>query len=262
MLKTAHALSVCDAIRDRLLELGIDPRRITTHYIGVSTSAFPYHQRKPVRAKVADGDLIEFLQIGRFVEKKGQEYTIKAFAEFVKGYCNASLTLAGDGPLLDYAKALVSQAGLSDRVAFPGAIGHSEVRSYLFRSDALLYHSVTASDGDQEGVPIGIMEAMATGLPVVATNHSGIPELVDDGITGLIVEERDIAGYVTALTRLCDCGLEMGQRARVKIENKFALDTQNLTLRQIYRSLIRDGALTSGTSPPSEHKPTSSIRKS
>jgi colanic acid/amylovoran biosynthesis glycosyltransferase len=109
--------------------------------------------------------------------------------------------------------------------------------------DAFLHHSVIATDGDQEGIPISIMEAMASGLPVISTVHSGVPELVvEDGVTGFLVPERNLERYTSALERLLECGTEVGIKARSRVEERFNLDIQNAALRQIYGRLSGAGA--------------------
>jgi len=241
LFKHARGLAVCDSIRQRLIRAGVPSDRVQTHYIGVSTSDFPYRARKAIASKAANGERINLLQVGRFVEKKGHEYTIRAFADFSRHCPNSVLTLAGDGPLLHRCQALSSELGLGSRIVFTGPQEPSEIRSLLLASDAFLHHSITASDGDQEGIPISIMEAMATGLPVIATSHSGIPEVVRHWANGLLTPERDLVAYAAALKQLLTFGSEFGLRGRHRIEASFNLDKQNEMLVKIYASLLSCG---------------------
>ena len=116
--------------------------------------------------KAVNGERINLLQVGRFIEKKGHEYTLRAFAVFSRHYPNSVLTLVGDGPLLQHCQALSSALGLGSRIVFTGPKGRQKYGRCCSPRMLRLHHSITASDGDQEGIPISIMEAMSTGLPV------------------------------------------------------------------------------------------------
>lgn len=140
-----------------------------------------------------------FLQVSSFSEKKGHEFTVKAFADFIQKYNgnkNIKLVLAGEGSLKSDTEKLVSLLEISDVVEFTGLVTRQEAKELMESADAFVHHSVTsASVGDMEGIPNAIMEAMAMELPVISTIHSGIPELVEDGINGYLVEERDAEMY-------------------------------------------------------------------
>ena len=103
-------------------------------------------------------------------------------------------TLIGDGPLLMQMKSLCAELGLNEHVSFLGALPHAEVKRLLASSDAFILPSVTGIDGDMEGVPVVLMEAMAAGLLCLSSMHSGIPELIANGKSGLLSPERDVAG--------------------------------------------------------------------
>jgi glycosyltransferase involved in cell wall biosynthesis len=208
-----------------------------THYICVSERAFPFCARKPIVEKVQCGECIELLQVGRFVEKKGHEYTIKALASLKKIFSNWRMSFVGDGPLLSKCQELAKDLGLDKQILFLGPLPPSRIAALMAQADAFLHHSVTATNGDQEGIPISIMEAMASGLPVISTMHSGIPELVENEVTGFLVPERNLERYTSALERLLECGTEVGIKARSRVEVHFNLDIQNAVLRQIYGRL-------------------------
>jgi colanic acid/amylovoran biosynthesis glycosyltransferase len=125
---------------------------------------------------------------------------------------------------------------------FAGRVVKSEVTDLMRSADVFVHHSVTASDGDMEGIPTVLMEAMSTGLVVVSTRHSGIPELVDHGVDGFLVGERDVEGYTETLRGLSAADPEMGKRARKKIEDRFDMTVQNAELKRIYRRAI-DGSV-------------------
>jgi glycosyltransferase involved in cell wall biosynthesis len=237
-MRRAYGIAVCDSVRQRLIAAGVPPTRLLTHYIGVSVESFPYRARIAIVDKVARGQRLELIQVGRFVEKKGHVYTLSALSDFVKLYPDVRLTLVGDGPLLLDVKRFTRDLHLDDKVLFTGALAPYALKDLLYNSDAFLHHSVTGEDGDQEGIPIGIMEAMATGLPVISTFHSGIPELIDSGVNGFLVAERDVAGYRKALRKLLTCDSEIGRQASRRIAKRFDLSRQNALLCGVYEGLI------------------------
>jgi glycosyltransferase involved in cell wall biosynthesis len=243
LVEYAHTITVSQNMADRLAARRIKPRRLSVHYIGVPTEDFQYVERSPAREKLAARMPIRFLAVSNFIEVKGHRYTVDAFARYTKGQPNAELILAGDGPLRGEIEALVSELGIRDKVRFAGRVKMDRVIELMSEADAFLQHSVSLPNGRQEGLPTVLMEAMSTGLPVIATRHSGIPELVEDGIDGLLVEERDIEGYVSALEGLPDLDPQIGRRARHKIEEKFNMSIQNTKLMDIYRSTIDDGVV-------------------
>jgi glycosyltransferase involved in cell wall biosynthesis len=110
----------------------------------------------------------------------------------------------------------------------------------MHEADVFLHHSVTATDGDQEGIPTVVMEAMATGLVVITTKHAGIPEIVEDGYTGFLVPERDIDGYFAAIEGVLTKGdPELGRRASAFVHERLDMRRQNELLVETYRSILR-----------------------
>jgi glycosyltransferase involved in cell wall biosynthesis len=145
--------------------------------------------------------------VGRFVAKKGPLLTIRAFAAALKqlppGQASGlRLVMVGDGPLLGSARELVRELALADQVHFPGLCSPAEVADRMRGCRAFLQHSLVAPDGDSEGSPVSVMEAQLSGLPVVSTRHAGIPEVVLEGETGLLVDEGDVAGMAEAIAWL------------------------------------------------------------
>lgn len=234
----AHVITISQNMVQRLEPYGLDGSRADVHYIGVPVDDFEYVERAPVAGKVASGEPVEFLQVSNFVEKKGHRYTIEAFARHLASYPDHNLVLAGDGPLRNEAETLCRKKGIADRVAFVGRVVKTEINKLMRSADVFLHHSVTAENGDMEGIPTVIMEAMSTGLVVVSTVHSGIPELIDDGIDGYLVGERDVDAYVGKLDGLADCDPVLPGRARAKIEDKFNMSVQNAKLAKIYEKVI------------------------
>lgn len=164
----------------------------------------------------ADKAATSCIAVGRMVEKKAPLVTIRAFASAARDIPGARLTMIGDGPLLAPAQALVDSLGMRSRITLLGARPHAEVREHMAASEVFLQHSVTAGNGNAEGVPTAIQEAMACGCVVISTRHAGIPEIVSEGETGYLVDEHDEAGYTAHLASVLrgDRRGDMGRRAR------------------------------------------------
>jgi colanic acid/amylovoran biosynthesis glycosyltransferase len=151
------------------------------------------------------------------------------------------VSLVGDGPLRGELEESCERLGLSGRVSFLGARTQDEVMALLARAHLFAAPSVTGRDGDEEGIPTTLMEAMAVGLPVVATRHAGIPELVEDGVSGLLVGERDVDALAGALrTVLADPrrGVEMGAAGRARVASRFDAAATDARTVDLYRELI------------------------
>ncbi len=239
LFEYAEIIAVSELIQSRLVGLGADPKRVHLLHIGVPSNPKAI-QRKPICEKIAAQQDVVFLQISSFVEKKGHYYTLSAFAELVKECNNCRLILAGDGPLRVKMEELAIALGISDRVSFPGwLMGDQAKWDLLERCDIFVHHSVTASDGDQEGIPTAILEAMQTGMPVITSRHAGIPELIIDGVNGYLVNERDIANYVMKMKQVISAPTaELISNAKSTIIDRFNLETQNQKLSHIYRRIL------------------------
>jgi colanic acid/amylovoran biosynthesis glycosyltransferase len=179
-------LPISDHWRRRLVTLGCPPARIAVHRMGIDCSRFDF----TLRERKA-GEPLRLVTVARLVEKKGVEYAIRAVARLVADGIAVEYCVVGDGPLHGAIEKLVVELGLSDQVKIMGAMSHASVAALLTYSHVMVAPSVTAANGDMEGIPVAMMEAMASGLPVVSTIHSGIPELISDGVTGYLVPERD-----------------------------------------------------------------------
>lgn len=176
-----------------LAEIGCPDAKLHVVPCGVDVGVFEPGTPDPNR----------FLSVGRFTEKKSPLSTIQAFATVLNSAPNATLEMMGDGPLLGNAEAEIERLGIAANVILHGMVTPGEVKAAMGRCGVFVQHSVTAANGDIEGLPVAILEAMAAGLPVVATRHSGIPEAVEDNVTGLLVDEFDVAGMAACMARLC-----------------------------------------------------------
>ncbi len=238
LFRFAHVITISHDMARRLEPYGANRSRLDVHYIGVPVENFEFVDREPVADKIRAGKPVEFVQVSNFVEKKGHKITIEAFTRHLEKYPGHKLTLAGDGPLRGEIESLCAARGIVSSVNFAGRVVKTQVNELMRRADVFLHHSVTAVDGDMEGIPTVIMEAMSTGLIVVSTFHSGIPELVDNGVDGYLVQERDVGAYVDTLDGLRGCDSGMAARARAKIESRFNMSVQNTRLGQIYEKVI------------------------
>lgn len=224
----------------QLVALGADEQRIQVNPCGVDLERF------------AGGDPATappvFVAVGRFVEKKGPHLLLLSFARLREAHPEARLRLLGDGPLLPICRDLARALGLSETVHFLGAQPAEIVADELRNARALVQHSLEASDGDSEGAPVALIEAAATGIPVVATRHAGIPEIVLDGKTGLLVGEREVEGFALRMAELLrspEHAGALGAAARERAERHFGIARHIDRLAAVLRS-ARDGRFSAG----------------
>src|SRR5439155_17216983 len=162
--------------------------------------------------------------------------------------------IIGDGPLRTSLERLAAELGLAQRVTFSGSLPHCEVKRQLRSAHLFLLPSVTASDGDMEGIPVALMEAMAAGLIAVSTYHSGIPELIEDGATGFLAPERDTEALAAKLAWVFDHPREcedVALAARCKVEDHFNADVLNGHFAQIIAQLAMQ-APARASGPPAD----------
>ena len=228
-------LPVSNYLKDRLIELGCNEDKILVHYMGINSGKFPFRSRG-----MSDGGVTRIITIGRLIEKKGIAYGIRAVRRLKKEKLNVEYNIIGRGPLKKELESLIEELGLTEEVKLLGAKNHQEVISLLDYSHILLAPSVTASDADQEGIPIVLMEAMAMGLLVVSTHYSGIPELIEEEKTGLLAGEKDVNAISEKIARLIkhpEISEKMAQFAHAFIEEHFEVEKLNDSLVRIYESL-------------------------
>jgi len=182
-----------------------------------------------------------FLAVGRFVAKKGPLITLEASQGRPAGL---RLVMVGAGPLLEQARQLALALGVEAQVQFPGLQTPEQIADWMRRSRAFLQHSLTGPDGDQEGSPVAVMEAQLSGLPVVATRHAGIPEVVLEGETGLLVEEGDRDGMAAAIGRLADdpaLAEQLGLAGRARCSAQFTVSHHIEQLMDLIERVRADG---------------------
>jgi glycosyltransferase involved in cell wall biosynthesis len=222
----AGVIAPSQFLAGRLRDLGCPERKLHVSPCGIELRR---QIEQPERSKV-------LLAVGRLVEKKSPLNTLRAFAKVSERDKDVVLELVGDGPLMKNCRSEADRLGIAERVHFRGAVPHEEVDALMRNALAFVQHSVEASDGDCEGLPVAILEAMSHELPVVSTRHSGIPEAVADGETGLLVEEHDVDGMATAIFSLLDDperAEAMGRAGRARVEARFTHGHTAARLREI-----------------------------
>ena len=231
-------VTVSDDLRGRLLGLGCPREKVITVHRGVDAKAFSQVDR-------ADrSGAPRILMAGRLVPKKGHLPALRALQQLSEQGMDFHATIVGSGPLEKDLNRVIRAFNLRGRVDLRPPVEPHELRELMAGSDIFLHPSVTTPKGDREGVPNVIYEAQATGLPVVATRHGGIPEVVEDGETGLLVPEGDPPALAEALAALDDQDrrLQFGRAGAARIRECFTLEAQAEAYIEIYRQLAqRDG---------------------
>jgi colanic acid/amylovoran biosynthesis glycosyltransferase len=203
--------------------------------MGIDPGRFPFALRER-----RQGSLLRVLTVGRLVEKKGVDLGLAAVATLAAQGVIVHYDIVGDGPLRASLEVAAGRLGLGGRVVFHGWQNQAAVARLMAGSDVLLAPSRTDSAGDQEGIPVTLMEAMASGLPVVSTRHSGIPELIDHGVSGWLAEEGDVAGLIEGLARLEGdpyLALRFGRAARERIAADYDVVRLNARLESMLMRL-------------------------
>lgn len=230
-----YFLTNCDFFRQKLLALGCPSDRLKVHYSGLDCSKF-----QPVLRRLDASDKIRIAATGRLVEKKGFEYCIRAVAKVAKRYPQITFDIMGDGPLRPSLANLIESLQMGEVIHLRGWQNEEEIIDTLAHTHLFVAPSVTASNGNQDA-PINVLkEAMALGLPVVSTYHGGIPELVEDGVSGLLVAEREadaIANALTALIEHPERWPDMGKAGRTYVEAHYNLNVLNDRLVTLYQQL-------------------------
>jgi glycosyltransferase involved in cell wall biosynthesis len=226
--EAAAIVAVSREMEQVLLSLGAPRDRLFYNPYGVDVSIFSGGD--PATA----GPI--FVAVGRFVEKKAPDLVVLAFAEVRRACPEARLIMVGDGPLWGATQHLARALNVADAIEFLGPRPHAEVAAIMRRARAFVQHSVVAADGDAEGTPVAVLEAGATGLPVIATRHGGIPDVVLSGDTGFLVDERDIGAMAGHMIQLATHPLladRLGRAARQRICAEFSASRATETLLQI-----------------------------
>ncbi len=185
-----------------------------------------------------------FVAVGRLVEKKAPFLTILAFRTVARRFPDAHLRIIGPGRLMPVCLQVARACGIADRVTLSGAISHGEVLEAMSSARCFVQHSVRAPDGDCEGTPVAVLEAMGMGLPVIATRHGGIADVIDDGSTGLLVDEYDIERMAEAMLRMVEdpqAAARIGHQAREAVLANWTTEASVSRLSEIVERVIGCG---------------------
>ncbi|HKU59810.1 MAG TPA: glycosyltransferase [Gemmatimonadales bacterium] len=230
-------LPVCDAFARRLLALGAPPERVVVHRTGIDLTRWPWQDRR-----VRPPGPLRLLTIGRLVEKKGIGYVLDAVRRLGDRGVPVEYELAGEGPLRKHLEAEGRRLGIEQQVRFLGWQSQQQVHEALDRADLLVAASVTAENADEEGIPNVLKEAMAVGVPVVSTRHGGIPELVEHGVSGILVPERDAQALAVQLAELAahpERRAELADAGRARVEQDYDIERLNDRLATLFAGLSR-----------------------
>jgi colanic acid/amylovoran biosynthesis glycosyltransferase len=192
----------------------------------------------PFQARVwpADGAW-RFVQACRLIEKKGLRTSLLAFAKFAARHPQSSFTVAGEGPLRSELEAQAGALGIDEKVSFPGFVSQAQLRELFHHSHIFLHPSERGADGNQEGVPNSMLEAMASGLPVFATEHGGIPEAIEHGKSGVLVKEGDHDALARTLLEAAmspDALTTIARGGAESVRQKFEQSAQTRKLEDYY----------------------------
>lgn len=226
MREAALVIAVSEFIRSRLIAQGFPASKVVTHRNGINLDFFR-------RASEGREPVVVF--VGRFVEKKGCEYLLRALGQLRQAGLPVRSVLIGDGVLGPSLRQLSVDVGAG--AEFAGFLPLPEVKGWLERASVVAVPSVTGSDGNSEGLPTVILEAQAMGTPVVATRHAGNAEGVAEGRTALLVEERDVDGLADAIRFFVENPRAVeayGAAGRSFVEANFGIEGQAAGLEQLY----------------------------
>ncbi len=229
-----------ESLRRAVIHLGCDAKKIEIQRTGIPLDEFPFRERNFAAAATE----WQFVQAGRLIEKKGLPVTLRAFAVFLRQHPNAKLTIAGEGPLLGELQKLSRELKIHERVSFTGFISQEQLHEIYYASHIFLHPSQTGRDGNQEGIPNSMLEAMASGLPVFATQHGGIPEAIESGVSGVLVPEGNYEKFAAALLdAVKDPGFlsQIARNGAEIVRKNFDLYAQAQRLEDIYLRMIGRG---------------------
>ncbi len=232
-------LAMSEDMKRDAVALGAPEEKIIVHYHGINATRFKCESRSYERKQS-----FNILCVGTLEKKKGQHHLLHAVAELRRQRpdIDARVTLVGKGPLVDECKKITREQGLTDRVHIAGYVPHlsPDFVRYYWNADVFVHFSTIQPGNDKEGIPGTIVEAMASGLPVIATQHAGIPEAITNGTHGILLEEKNIKGITSSLIDVFEneqlrrrLGLAAAQRAL----NHLDVRTKTRDLEQIYETI-------------------------
>lgn len=219
-------LTINRLFQEKLYEIGVKEEQVSVWHMGVNVDLFEFQPRE-IQSE------LKLLSVGRLVEKKGFDTTIEIVSKLINAGINTHLNIIGDGPLKEQLVQQITELNLQEHVTLLGSQNQQQVHEQIIASDFFVLMSRTSTNGDKEGIPVVLMEAMASGLPVISTLHSGIPELITDKESGWLVPEHDAqAGFEAVKKALQDLAKldQIKNNARKKIELEFNSELLNQQL--------------------------------
>jgi colanic acid/amylovoran biosynthesis glycosyltransferase len=224
-------IGVSQHMSAQLQALGCAPSKLHCLPYGIDTGIF--YIKKNIKKQNS------FVACGRFVEKKSPATTLRAFASVLKKLPGATLIMIGDGELLPACITLAKELGIGQAVEFTGALDQRQIAEVYSRSLIFVQHSVTTADHDSEGTPLAILESAACGLPAVSTRHAGIPDVVDDGKTGFLVNENDVSAMTEKMLLLAMQPLLAARMGLTAAEKILSGHTLAAYTQQLWQVLLR-----------------------
>ncbi len=228
-------MPVCEYFKDCLVEFGCDENKIIVLHSAIDIKKFRFKKHKRKKGKP-----IRLMTTSRLNEKKGVHYVIQAIKRIIKRHPNLHYTVLGDGRYRSKLESLIKKLRLEKNVHLVGWQKPEQVVQELAKSHIFVLTSAKSSGGHEEGIPNALMEACASGLPVISTWHAGIPELVKNGITGFLVPERSVKLLAEVLEYLImhpKLWIKMGRAGRLVVEQFFDRNVENNKLINICREL-------------------------
>lgn len=228
-------LAISQFVKEQLQQLGCPQDKLFVSYLGVPANDFHFEDRRNRSGK------IRFLHLGRIVEKKGVPDLARAFVMAFPQVADVELTIIGSGEEENEVRSLIKDLKPVNTINIKSSILPEQVKEELSNADVFVLNSRKDSQQTTEGLPIGLLEAMAAGLPVVSTVHAGIPEVVENGVNGYLVPEKDISALAEALKK-CTVRFrnhELGKAASATIYDRFSLSECNRNLVNLYQRIFR-----------------------
>jgi len=228
-------LPVSNSLKEMVINAGCKPEKINVLHSGIDCYKFIYKERTHDR-----NTPVKLVTTARLVEMKGLQYAIEAIARLIKLGNNIVYYIIGDGELKEKLNQQIIQLNMSEKIILTGWLKHDEVKKHLDDAHIFVTPSVTAHNGEKEGIPNALKEAMAMGIPVISTTHSGIPELVEDSVSGYLVQERNVEALVERITYLYEhpeIWPKLGKAGQKHVFDHFNITKLNDKLESIYKSL-------------------------
>jgi colanic acid/amylovoran biosynthesis glycosyltransferase len=235
LFETAKVVTcLSEDMRDDLVNMGCPRDKTRKVPLCIDTRNFRYKERDP-----EPEETVRILTVARFAEKKGLKYAVRAIAD-LDTEREIRYSIAGDGERRDQIEELIEEVGAEDRIDLLGWQSQERISELMNESHLFLLPSVTTESGGKEGTPTVLLEAQYSGLPVVSTYHAGIPEIVKDGKSGILVPERDVESLTEALNNLIEIPNqwgEMGRSGRKYVEENHSIESVTDDLLDIYRGV-------------------------